>query len=268
MGKPIAALMPLAAANINALVPVLTGMQTGIPIVDADPMGRVFPLLYQSVFTLAGLSAGPIGATGPLGDSALLDVSDPRRAERLVRALAGEFGGWSATALYPMRTDALARHGILGSVSRMVHIGGILDSHIATGEKHAALRRIAGVKRIIRARVSDVTGLSRPAPPGQPDMPSSVVLIEESHERIVQVEIQNELLMVMIDGAVVAVIPDIITLLHPEDASVASLDDLWVGNTLDIVVLPAAPQWYSPEGSALAGPNALTLWFQSQGGRR
>ncbi|QPZ38396.1 DUF917 domain-containing protein [Paramicrobacterium chengjingii] len=267
LGRPTAALMPLAAANINSLVPVLTGMQTGVPVVDADPMGRVFPLLYQSVFTLAGLSAGPIGATGPLGDSALLDVEDPHRAERLVRALAGEFGGWSATALYPMRAKTLALNGILGSVSRMIHIGEILDSRLSTRAKHDSLRRDAGVKRIIRARVSDITGLSRPAPPGQPDMPSSVVLIEESQERIVQIEIQNELLMVMIDGAVVAVIPDIITMLRPEDASVASLDDLWVGNMLDIVVLPAAPQWYSPEGTALVGPDALHLWLRSQGGR-
>ena len=80
-------------------------------------------------------------------------------------------------------------------------------------------------------------------------------------------EIQNELLMVMVDGAVVAVMPDIITMLRPEDASVAGLDDLWVGNTLDIVVLPGAPQWYTPAGIDLVGPDALHLWLRARGGR-
>ncbi len=267
LGRPVDAVMPLAAANINALVPILTGMQLGLPVVDADPMGRVFPLLHQSVFTLAGMSAGPVGATGATGESALIDVTDTLRAERLVRALAGEFGGWSATALYPMRAGALAQHGILGSVSRMVRIGEILESAVPTGENHDALRRREGVTRIIRARVSDVASLSRPAPPGQPDHPSSVVLIEESQGRIVQIEIQNELLMVMIDGAVEAVVPDIITMLRPEDGSVASLEDLWVGNTLDIIVLPAADQWYTPAGMELVGPAALHVGLRGRRGR-
>lgn len=267
LGRPADGLIPLAAANINSLVPILTGMQTDTPVIDADPMGRVFPLLHQSVFTLAGLSAGPIGATGPTGDSALIEVADSLRAERLVRGLASEFGGWSATALYPMRASQLVEYGVLGSVSRMIRIGKTLDSGLSTDEKYAALRRDEGVRRIIRARVSDVTGLSRPAPPGQPDMPSSVVLVEETQGRIVQMEIQNELLMVMVDGSVVAVMPDIITMLRPDDASIASLDDLWVGNTIDIVVLPAASPWYSPEGIDLVGPDALHLWLRSRGGR-
>lgn len=266
LGRPADGIMALAAANINALVPVLLAMQTGLPVIDADPMGRVFPLLYQSVLTLAGLPAGPIGATGPVGDSALLKVSDTRRAERLVRALAGEFGGWSATALFPMRAATLAEHGILGSVSRMIRVGAILQSDRTTEEKHALLTRREGVQRIIRARVSDVTGLSRPAPPGQPDRPSSVVLVEEQYGRIVQLEIQNELLMVMLDGTVVAAMPDIITMLNPEDASVASLDDLWVGNTLDIVTLPGAAQWYTPAGLQLVGPEAAQSWLRSRAG--
>ncbi|KJL33883.1 DUF917 domain-containing protein [Microbacterium azadirachtae] len=257
LGQRIEGLFPLAAANVNSMVPLLTGMQLGRPTVDADPMGRVFPLLFQSVFTLAGLPAGPLAATGPVGESAVLRVREPRRAERLVRALAEEFGGWSATALYPMTARDLARTGVLGSVSRMVRIGRILDSALPVAEKHELLRRTEGVRRIIRARVADVAGLSRPAPAGEPDHPSSVVLIEETQGRFVQLEIQNELLMLMVDGTPEAVIPDIITMLHPEDGRVASLDDLWAGNTLDLVVLPAAAQWYTPEGRRLAAPETM-----------
>lgn len=264
LGRRAAGVMPLAAANVNAIAPVLSALQLGLPVVDADPMGRVFPLLYQSVLTLAGCSAGPVGTTGAIGESALIEVESPRRAERLVRALAGEFGGWSANALYPVSARQLAEHGVLRSVSRMVRIGRLLESSRSVAAKHAALRTSEGVRRIIRARVSDVAGLSRPAPPGQPDNPSSVVFIEEAHGRLVQLEIQNELLMLMVDGVVEAVVPDIITLLRPEDGSVASLEDLWVGNTLDIVVLPAAQQWYTPEGMALVGPAALNIWVRGR----
>jgi DUF917 family protein len=264
LGVNVSGIIPLAAANINGLASILTAMQLGVPVIDADPMGRVFPLLYQSVFTLAGLPAGPLGATGPTGESALIDVSAPRRAERLVRVLAGEFGGWAATASYPMTASQLKDHAIHGTVSRMLRIGRILNSDHPVSRKHASLRASEGVTRIIRARVSNVEGLSRPSPPGQPDNPSTAVLIEEAHGRIIQLEIQNELLMVMVDGSVEAVIPDIITLMRPEDGSVAGLDDLWVGNTLDIVVLPAHSIWYSPEGIELVGPDSAHLWLRGR----
>lgn len=60
--------------------------------------------------------------------------------------------------------------------------------------------------------------------------------------------------MMLVDGAVHAIIPDIITMLRPEDAGVTSLEDLWVGNKLDLVSFPAAEQWYTPEGLSLLAP--------------
>ncbi|MGW9627408.1 DUF917 domain-containing protein [Microbacterium sp. NPDC055521] len=268
LGQRADGIIPLAGANVNALVPVLTAMQVDVPVIDADPQGRVFPLLHQSVFTLAGLPAGPVAATGPVGESAVLDVTDPLRVERLVRSLASEFGGWSATALYPMRASELRQHGLLGSISRLLRIGRILDSDDETSSKYDQLRRYEGVSRIIHARVSDVAGLSRPSSPSQPDRPSSVVLIEEEQGKIVQLEIQNELLMVLVDGVVEGAMPDIITLLDPLTASVASLEDLWVGNTLDIVILPGAARWYTPEGLQLVGPEAHDISVSRREGRR
>jgi len=249
-------IIPLAAANVNALVPMLAGMQLDVPVVDADPQGRVFPRLHQTVFTLAGMRAGPVAVTGPIGESALLTVETPRHAERLVSALAGEFGGWAATAMYPMQASDLRQHGLHGTVSRLLRIGRVLDSAEPTEHKYDLLRRSEGITRIFRARVVDIAGLSRPSAHGEPDRPSSAILIEEDEGRIIQLEIQNELLMVLVDGVIEAAMPDIITMLHPDAASVASLEDLWVGNVLDIVVMAGAPRWYEADGLALVGPEA------------
>lgn len=259
LGRRIAGIMPLAVGSVNAFFPLLVGMQAGLPVVDADPMGRIFPLVNQTVFTLAGLPVGPVAASGPIGESAVLNVERPARAERLLRALAGEYGGWAATATYPMSARTLAETGVLGSMSRLVRIGRLLDSDIDTELKHEALRRTEGVRQIIRARVGDVAWHARPTLPGQADRPASVVLIEESQGRIVQLEVRNELLMMMVDGAVRASVPDIITMLRPVDGSVAALEDLWTGNTIDIAVMPAAAPWYTPAGLELAGPQAFNL---------
>lgn len=265
LGRPVKGIMPLAAGSVNALFPLLIGMQAGLPVVDADPMGRIFPLVNQTVFTLAGLPVGPVAASGPIGESALIRVERPARAERLLRALAGEYGGWAATATYPMDAATLARTGVLGSLSRLMRIGSIIDSDRDTEQKYDALRRSEGVRQIIRARVGDVAWLPRPTPPGQIDQSASVVLIEESQGRIVQLEVRNEPLLVMVDGAVRAAVPDIITMLRPGDGSVAALDDLWTGNTVDIVVVRAADPWYTREGLMLAGPQAFKLFGTGSG---
>lgn len=257
LGRTVDGLMPLAAGNVNAIVPIVTGLQLDLPIVDADPMGRILPLVDQTVFTLAGLSAGPVAATGAAGESALVNVMEPARAEQILRALARAFGGWAATATYPMRAETLGRTGVIGSISRMLRIGQILESPLETPRKYDALRRFVKVRQIIRARVSNSTWLAPSGAPGQVGHPSSLVFIEEGQGRIIQVELQNELLMVMIDGAVRAVVPDLITMLRPDNGSVASLEDLWAGNMIDIVVMWGAEQWYTPEGIRLAEPAAF-----------
>ena len=264
LGVTFAGLIPLAGANINVIVAVETAMLLGVPVIDADQMGRVFSLLYQSVFTLAGLPAGPLAATGAAGESAVVRVSDPLRAERLVRALAGEFGGWSATALYPMTAGTLRQHGLHGTLRRNIRIGSILHSDAPLDTRYRRLMTEEGIRRTIHARVTDVTGLSRPAPPGQPDRPSTVMFEEIGTGKIVQLEIQNELLMLMVDGAVEAVMPDIITMMDPESERVASFEDLWVGHRLDLMVLPAAPEWYTDAGLALAGPDAHHILLRTR----
>lgn len=264
LGGRFHGVIPLAGANINVLVAVETAMHLGVPVIDSDQMGRVFSLLHQSVFTLAGLPAGPLAVTGPTGESAVVRVDAPIRAERLVRALAGEFGGWAATAIYPMSAAELAEHGLHGTLSRNMHMGAILRSPAPVEARYQRLITECGVRRIVRARVTDVTGLSRPAPPGQPDRPSSVFFEEVDTGRIVQLEIQNELLMLMVDGAVEAVMPDIITMVDPDGARVSSFEDLWVGHRLDLMVLPAAPEWYSAAGLALAGPDAHHIMLKNR----
>lgn len=257
LGTPIAGVMPLAAGGLNALVPPLVAMQFGVPVVDADPMGRVFPLVDQSVFTLAKLPAGPIAAAGATGEVAFLQVEDPVRVDRLLRSLGGVYGGWAATASYPMTAETLAAFGVQRSLSKLLTIGKILGSDQDSNAKYEVLRRNVGIKLSLRARVSDLGWFARGTLPGQTARPSSVMLIEESNGRVVQLMVQNEVVILLVDGAIRASVPDVITMLHSHDASPATIEDLWVGNMIDIVVMHADAAWYTPEGIGLAGPKAF-----------
>ncbi len=256
-GAPIQGVMPLAAGGLNAMVPPLVAAQFGVPVVDVDPMGRVLPLVNQTVFTLAGLPAGPVAAAGATGETALVQVEEPTRVDRVLRALAGVYGGWAATVSYPMKASTAARFGVRKSLTKLLTIGNILNAEQPIEEKYEALRRTVGVKLSIRARVSDLAWFARGTLPGQTARPSSVVLVEETHGRVVQLMIQNEVVILLVDGAIRASVPDIITMLHAHDGNPATIEDLWVGNMIDIVVMHADAAWYTPEGIELAGPKAF-----------
>jgi DUF917 family protein len=259
LGRPVSAVFPLAAANVNALTPLLAALQAGIPVADADPMGRVFPLISQTTLNAAGVGIGPIALMGPLGERVTIEVSDARRAEALVRAATEELGGWAVAATYPCTVRELADHGVRGSISRMITLGEVLQGSASLPAKYEALASLAGTSRIARAQVTHVESSFGAAEVALPAQPSSVTLTDDGNGRVIRLEIQNEILMVLVDGAVVAAVPDIITLLDPERAAVVSLDDVRVGDVIDVLKTPADPKWYEPAGLALAGPEAFGI---------
>lgn len=259
LGKRVSAVYSLAAGNINGMVPLMAGLQTGLPVVDSDPMGRVLPLISQTTLSLGGVGISPIAVMGMTGEQATLEVSNPHRAETLVRSLVIELGGWAATAMYPCTARALREHGVHGTMTRLIKIGEILGGGGSVESKYVQLVDLLNATRITRARVRHMESFSREKELGLPTQTTSLTLVDESTGQIVRLEIENEILLVLVDGAVAAAVPDIITLLNAEFGHVVNLDDVRVGHLLDVLMIPASPKWYTGAGLELAGPPAFGL---------
>jgi hypothetical protein len=259
LGRPVRAIYSLAAASINGIVPLMVGLQSSLPVIDADPMGRVFPLISQTTLNIGNVAIGPIALMGVTGERAVIEVESAQRAETLVRALVTELGGWAATAMYPCSARQLMEHGVHGSISRMIRIGQILNASTPVERKLLLLAELLGTTRIARARVSHIESLSRPTDLGLPAQPSSVTLEDETTGRIVHLEVQNEILLVLVDGEVTAAVPDMVTLLNSEQGTVVNIDDVQVGDVMDIVKITAAAQWYTEPGLELTDPKAFGI---------
>lgn len=268
LGRRVRAIYSLAAANINGIVPLMVGLQSSLPVIDSDPMGRVFPLISQTTLNIGGIPISPIALMGVTGERALVEAEDPQRAETLVRALVTELGGWAATAMYPCSARQLQEYGVHGSISRMIRTGEILDAEIPVERKFLLLADLLGATRIARARVSHIESLSRPSDLGLPAQPSSLTLVDESTGQIIRLEVQNEILLVLVDGAIAAAVPDIVTLLNSEHGTVVNLDDVSVGHVVDVLKFAAAAQWYSEAGLNLAGPKAFGIPLEHPRRRR
>ena len=72
---PVVAVMCFEIAGSNGLLPVTWAARLGLPLLDADGMGRAFPEMQQQAMHLAGVSASPMVLTDGCGD-----VSVHRRA--------------------------------------------------------------------------------------------------------------------------------------------------------------------------------------------
>lgn len=259
LGRKISAVFSLAAANINGIIPLMVGLQLNLPVVDADPMGRVFPLISQTTLNLGNVGISPVAMMGPTGARALVHADQASRADRIVRAVAVELGGWAATAMYPCQARELAAHGIQGSITRMIRIGEIIDSDESVEHKYLLLVQLLAASRIARARVVVIEQLPRASDLGRPALPSSVTLIEEPSGRVIRLEIQNEILLVQVDGGVSAAVPDIVTLLSSDYGTTVSLENIRVGNMIDVIVIRGSEKWYTPRGLQLAGPQAFNI---------
>ncbi|UGY94575.1 DUF917 domain-containing protein [Streptomyces gobiensis] len=257
-GNRLDAVVALNSAGPNALLPIAAAAALGLPLVDCDGMGRIFPLIHQTTYALAGLSTTPLAGVSQTGDTVVLETRSAR-ADLLLRGIVDASGGFMTCAMYPATAGQLSEAAIKGSTSRIMRVGELLT----TETRHAAL--LAGLSRTVGARVlasGQVIALDLPSPSvgarQYPSVPTSIVVAEPAGGGpVVRLEAQNEILLALIDGAVAAAVPDVLCLLDRQKLHPVGLEGIAVGDHVDVLVVPAAPMWHSAAGLELAGPRAF-----------
>ncbi|MET0817264.1 MAG: DUF917 domain-containing protein, partial [Solirubrobacteraceae bacterium] len=204
--EAVAALMCYSQAGANGLLPVMWAARIGLPLVDADGMGRAFPELHQQAMHLAGVPASPVVVTDGRSNAKVLYCADDAWAERMARSAAACFGGVCAGALYCLTALEARGAAISGSLSRAIGIGEALSAH-AVSERIDALCELHGAVVVIEGRVVNV---ERRAAEGFVSG-SATIQEEASGARQLRLELQNEFLLAIEDGVVRAAVPDLIS---------------------------------------------------------
>jgi DUF917 family protein len=236
----------------NGLLPVMWAARIGLPLVDADGMGRAFPELQQQAMHLAGVPASPVVVTDGRGNAQVLYCADDAWAERMARSAAACFGGVCAGALYCMTALEARDAAISGSLSRAVGIGEALSADAvseridALCELHDAVVVIEGMVVNVERRADD--GFVRG---------SATIREEASGARELRLELQNEFLLAVEDGAVRAAVPDLISVLSLDTGNPIATERLRRGERVVVVAMPPLTRWLSPAGLSVAGPAAF-----------
>jgi DUF917 family protein len=248
----VSALMCYEIAGVNGLLPVLWASRLGKPLVDADGMGRAFPEMQQQAMHLAGVPASPVVLTNGRGSVIVVEAVDNLEVERLARGCTSALGGVCAGTLYPMTADVAAVATIPGSVSRALQIGAVMSE--CDGEWPAVLADETNGRVLIEGRMAKV---ERRLDAGFTQGYAVVEGTGTDAGRQVRLELQNEVLVALEDGEILAMVPDIITVLARSNGRPVGTERLHYGQQVGIVALPAPTVWRSEAGLRVVGPRSF-----------
>ena len=251
LGKQVVGLMASEIGGGNGLYPIAAAARTRLPLVDGDAIGRAFPEVHMVSMNAAGLLPELIVLCDERRNVVALRAVDGDWAELLARAVADVFGGSAAMADYVMPVSRAHGAIIEGSITTALRIGRAV---VGAANPVAALIEAVDAVKLIEGKVIDV---ERRTAGG---FVRGSVIIEgygNDSDRLVRIEIQNENLVALEDGEVLAIVPDLITLVDSQSADAIPTETVRYGQRVAVLAFPSAPIWRTPAGMALAGPQAF-----------
>lgn len=252
LGKKARATMPIEVGGGNSTGPIRTAAQLGLPVVDADGMGRAFPELQQVTLTIFGVKASPLALADLYGNATVMETVDNVWGERLARACTIQVGGAASMALYAMSGRQVKEAAIPRTLALAQNIGrAIREARVQHTDPVAAVLGVTGGFRLFTGKIADVdrrtaTGFAR----GRATMSGLGV----NQGQTLEILFQNEYLIARTPDQVLCTAPDLIMLLDDETGEPVTTEALRYGFRVAVLGIPCDWRWRLPGGIALSGP--------------
>lgn len=264
VGRRVDALIPAEVGGLNSIIPLALGAQVGLPVIDADGMGRAFPHIEMVTFSVYGKTACPMFIENDLGDSVIIEhTTSDRKAEDVARAVTGALGAMVYSTLYPMSGKDAQTKAILGSMSLCLEIG----RSIRLGRRQYD-DPLTGLMNVVHqpdknrfARVlfdGKIVDINRETRDGWHFAEVTMQPLDGGGDEF-HLGIQNEYLTARLNGKSVCIVPDLICTLDRESAEPITAEKLKYGQRLKVVGMSAAPMMRRPECLEVFGPHAFGI---------
>ncbi len=262
-GKKADATMPIEAGGVNSTIPFVVAAKAGLPVVDADGMGRAFPELQMETFSVYGVPGSPIAIHDEKGNWALVSTVDNFALEWLARGITVKMGGSSHIAEYAMSGAEVKRTGVRNCVSLVLKIGRTIRE--AAEKKESPLEALIDVTEgtnygkaipLFKGKILDI---ERRTTAGFAVGSTTIEGMDEYAGKTMSIRFQNENLMAAIDGKIVATVPDLISILDTESARAITTEGLRYGFRVTVVGIPTPEIMRTPEAIKVWGPRYFSL---------
>lgn len=261
-GKPADVLIPIEIGGVNSLVPVMAAARSGLPLVDADGMGRAFPEIQMVTYNVHGISATPLVVTDEHGNSLVVETGSAKRAEDLIRVCAVEMGCSVMLSSYPMSGRQAKDCAVAGTLTAARDIGrSIREGRRAGNPVQALIQTLVNSPHYGHCRElfdGKITNLERMTKGGFSVGLCSIVALEDP-KRELKLQFQNEHLVAHEGGRLRAIVPDLICVIDRETAEPIPVEAMKYGQRVRVLAVSAPPVLRKPEALAIFGPQAFGL---------
>ncbi|ABI78706.1 conserved hypothetical protein [Hyphomonas neptunium ATCC 15444] len=264
LGRPIDALMPAEIGGVNSAVPIVAAARLGIPLLNADGMGRAFPEIQMVVMNFEGIRATPFVIVDEHLNSVIVETGSARRAEEFVRSVAINMGLSCIVAGYPMTGAEAKRATVTGTLTEALEIGRAIEAGRKAGDAVGALvRRLS--ESAIYGHACDlfdgkIVDLRRETTAGFSMGHCRIVSLTDP-SRTMDIQFQNENLVALENGAVKAIVPDLITIVDRETAEPIPTEALRYGQRVKVIAAAAPRLLTTPQALEYVHPRCFGLDF-------
>lgn len=261
LGRPIDAIMSTEIGGSNGLLPLIVGLLVGLPVIDADCMGRAFPMGHMSTCAIYGCSGSPSVVTTEHGDVVYLESDSNRRIENLQRAISIAGGHLCLGVDYPLSPDQVKRCAVLRTVSlarrlgvalriaRETHSDPILGLAEVLRSNGGLAVRMLFEGRVVRREHTTSAGWDF----GQVTIASLVP------GREMTIDFQNEFLVARVDGHPVTMTPDLICIVDADNLRSIGSESVRYGQRVKVLAIQAPAILRTPEALAVVGPRGFGM---------
>ncbi|MEO0466163.1 MAG: DUF917 domain-containing protein [Pseudomonadota bacterium] len=264
-GRKVDAVVSFEIGGGNSLIPIVAAAANGIPVIDGDGMGRALPEATMMTYALAGIAPTSAVALDYRGEAELIEADTTEAYEALIRAFALERGGMALSAEFQMTGAQMKSCIVPNTVSLSKALGQALREGNGSAQQRSA--RLAEVfepsiygafKNLYSGIVSDVSTSVQ----GGFDVGKAVIspLIEDGRAPL-YIDIRNEYLTARQGDAVLASVPDLITILDFETAQPINAERLRYGQRVSVFAIGCPAHYQTDHALGVVSPRAFGFDF-------
>lgn len=257
-GRSADALIAAEIGGGNSLTPIITAAQVGLPVVDGDGMGRAFPEMQMTTFSIYGHRSTPAAIADDKGNIVLFQHAISELwYERLARTAVVSMGGTVIGAEAPMTGEYVRRAAVPGTVSKAIALGKLV---LEANHQHVRpVPLICAQEHGVHLMDAKIVDLRRFIQAGFSVGEIAFEGIDASAGEQARIRFQNEFLAFERRGVLEVCVPDLVVLLDVDSGHAITTDTLRFGQRVSVLGLPCHPLLRTDRALAVVGPQAFGL---------
>jgi DUF917 family protein len=255
-GRKFRAVMSLEIGGNNAIQPLMAAAHLGVPVVDADTMGRAYPEAQMTSVAVGDLRPYPCALYDPRGIEAIVTkVPNWKWMERASRKVCVEMGSIASTCKAPRTGREVKEWGIHFTTSKAIGIGRrVREAQRRHEDPVAAILDETGGNILFRGKVVDV---ARRATEGFLRGQAVIEGLDEDRGSSLEIAFQNEWVVAWRDDEPIAMSPDLICVLDSVSGNAFGTETIRYGVRATVIALPAPAVFLTRKGLEHVGPRAF-----------